>query len=124
MLQIKENEQIEQQNDKRLVRQEIDHEIGDLPSNVGTISDGLQWVLYEFSKFVGLVSKTNSVEDIKQAALDTDKRLLAFAADVDDGHVKLTCHTKNLDGVMIDIKTRSTGVSEILISKQQQDKEQ
>lgn len=98
------------------VRAKIQSEAGDMPSLVGTVSDGSGLLLEQVARaFVGLAA-ASSLAEVRGAVSDAAALLQPLLDQIDAGAVVLPHHVKGAESVLADVAARSTTVSNVLIA--------
>lgn len=106
-------------NKKQQARKQIHQDAGDDSSLLGTTTDGVQLLLYAFSKLTVALNTANSIEEVRMAAEPFNELATSFLGKIEAGDVKLPFQTKGLDNVVSDIENRATAVSNVLEKNQQ-----
>jgi hypothetical protein len=99
-----------------VLRAKINDEAGDLPSLVGTVSDGSGLLLEQVARaFVGLAA-ASSLAKVQGAVADAAALFQPLLDQIDAGEVVLPHHVTGAESVLADVAARSTTVSNVLIA--------
>ena len=96
-----------------LLRQNIGTKEGDIESIVGTTADGIQYLMYQFSKLLSFINSDVTFDEVKKYSANVEPELLGFAEKCDSGQVLLTYDIKNKH-VVTDVGDRSTHITKII----------
>ncbi len=99
------------QEKNKILRQEITIDAGDIPSLLGTTSDGMQLILLAFSEMTVALNSANSLADVRAAAEPFNELASNFLAQLKEGVIKLPFQVKGTDNVLKDIGQRATAVT-------------
>lgn len=101
---------------KAHVRREIEAAAGDLPSLVGTVSDGSGLLLEMHALLVAALSGVYSFAELRAVADEQSAKLQPLLDQIAAGEVVLPHHVKGAENVLADVAARSTTVSNVLIA--------
>jgi len=109
--------------EKRDLRNKITEQAGDSTSLLGTTADGVQLLLYAFSKHMIALNNAQSLADVRASADEFVALSASFLSKVDSGEVRLPFLVKGLDSVVGDIEDRATKVADVLAQATSENKE-
>ena len=94
-------------------RRAIAEAVGDVPTLVGTASDGVQFLLYEVARLVAGLATAATLAQVREAAGPLDRALASFASGVDGDTIKLPYAVKpgGAAAVLAEIAERATATA-------------
>ena len=96
-------------------RREIAATVGDIPTLVGTASDGVQYVLCEIARLTAGLAAATTLAQVREAAEPLNQALADFKAGVDDGTIKLPYAVKpgGEAAMLTEIAERATATADV-----------
>ncbi|MCG7560777.1 hypothetical protein [Pseudoalteromonas sp. McH1-42] len=105
----------EQQMINRIqVRSDVEKQVADSQSLLGTTSDTTHLLLNELSGFVNKLSEANSLEDVKASVTSLKASIGDIEGKVATGELTFPYQSKGLDTVKQEIIERANGVNNLL----------
>lgn len=101
------------------LRKAIAENAGDTESLLGTTSDAAALAIYGLASLVAKLSTAQSLAEVRAAAEPFAAMSAEFLTKVEGQEVKLPFLLKGVDGVIEEIESRATAVSEVLIAAQE-----
>lgn len=110
------NIELEAEEKRSVIRQQISKTAGDNATLLGTTSDATQLLFYGFTSLIAKLNTANSLAEVRAAAAPFADLSAGFLTKVEDGEVKLPFMIKGLDSVVSDIEQLATAVAVVLQS--------
>lgn len=110
--------EIMRQKFKRKIRGQINQNVGDVETLLGTTSDAAALAVYGLAALVTKLSTATSLAEVRDAAEPFAQLSAGFLAKVESGEVTLPFMQKGIENVVTDIETSATAVSAALKTAQ------
>lgn len=101
---------------KFLIRLQINEEVGDTDSILGTVNDTSHLLLNSFFLLVSKLEKAENLSHVRAAAQPFSEMAKGFLANIENGKTKLPYQEKGVDEVITKIETSATAIAEALES--------
>ncbi|WP_125720064.1 hypothetical protein [Pseudoalteromonas rubra] len=104
----------QQMKDRLQIRSELEKQVADTQSLLGTTSDTTHLLLNELSGFVNKLSEADSLADVKASVTSLKDTIGDIEAKVATGELTFPYQSKGLDTVKQEIIDRANGVNDLL----------
>ncbi|TMN89475.1 hypothetical protein CWB72_10585 [Pseudoalteromonas phenolica] len=95
-------------------RTQILYSVGDIQSLLGTTSDTVHLLLFEFAKLLDELSKVSSIDEVKAASFNTSQIFRSLLQKHTNGEFEFPYEHKGLEKVEADIEQRAQGITNII----------